>query len=171
MMKKLILAVVIVATLVVAFGTTAFVSAQAPTPQGPQAPGSGYGYGRGMMGGRAANGGVAGQGILHDTMIAVFAEKLGVSVDDLNDRLSAGETMAQIAAEKGFTAEQFTTLMTEARSQAIDQAVKDGTLTQAQADWMKQRGGGMMGGFAGRGAGRSMRGNTAGCPYFTQSAQ
>jgi hypothetical protein len=38
--------------------------------------------------------------------------------------------------------------MIDARTQAIDQAVKDGKLTQAQADWMKQRGasGGMMGG-------------------------
>jgi hypothetical protein len=67
--------------------------------------------------------------------------------------------------------------MTDARTQAIDQAVKAGTLTQAQADWMKTRGGAMNnGGMMGagqRGAGRGMRGNGTGdpatCPYFNQT--
>ena len=75
-------------------------------------------------------------GVLHDEMIAVYAEKLGISVDDLNARLAKGETMAQIASSKKLTAEQFTTLMIDARSQAIAQAVKDVTLTQAQAEVM-----------------------------------
>lgn len=170
-MKKFIFALAIVATLVVALLSTASVFAQGTTPT-PPTPGSGYG--RGMMGGRGAGMGTgmaAGDGILHDTMISVYAQKLGISVDDLNARLAKGETMAQIASAQGLTAEQFTSLMTDARAQAIDQAVKDGTLTQAQADWMKQRGngGGMMGGNAGRGAGRGMRGNTADCPYYPQA--
>lgn len=179
-MKKFALAFAIVATLVVALLSTGNVFAQGTTPPAPQTPGSGYGRngamnngGRGMMSGsRAAGGAMNGEGILHDGMIAVFAEKLGIAVDDLNARLDKGETMAQIASSKGLTAEQFTALMTDARTQAIDQAVKAGTLTQAQADWMKTRG--MMGaGQTGRGAGRGMRGNGTGdpaiCPYFTQT--
>lgn len=55
--------------------------------------------------------------------------------------------MGQIATSKGLTTEQFSALMVDARNQAIDQAVKAGTLTQAQADWMKQRGAGQMGGI------------------------
>ncbi len=125
-----------------------------------------------MMGGRMGAGmGLAGsgQGILHDAMIAAFAQKLGISVDDLNARLAKGETMAQIASSKDLTAEQFIALMKDARTQAIDQAVKDGTLTQAQADWMKTRGG-MFG--AGQGAGRGMgRGNAGSCPYYPQTNQ
>ena len=126
------------------------------------------------MGGRGARGGMMGQGavsgtqdgFLHDEMIAVYAEKLGISVEDLNARLANGETMAQIASSKGLTADQFRTLMTDARSQAIDQAVKDGTLTQAQADWMKQRGAGMMGNGRGmRGAGQGRNANPD-CPYY-----
>ena len=184
-MKKFALAFAIVATLVVALLSTGNVFAQGTTPPAPQTPGSGYGRngamgnGGGMMGGRgmmsangAAGGTMNGDGFLHDGMIAVFAEKLGISVDDLNARLDKGETMAQIAASKGLTAEQFTALMTDARTQAIDQAVKAGTLTQAQADWMKTRGAGMMG--AGQtGRGRGMRGNGTGdpatCPYFNQT--
>lgn len=182
-MKKFVLVSVLVATLIVALVAAGSVFAQAPTPAAPQTPGTGYG--RGMMGAGmrgAGMGTAAGEGILHDTMISVFAQKLGLSVDELNARLSNGETMAQIAAEKGLTAEQFTALMTDARTQAIDQAVKDGTLTQAQADWMKTRGSAMFGnsgmmGAGQRGAGRGMRGSGAGfgtgnpaaCPYFTQT--
>jgi uncharacterized protein YidB (DUF937 family) len=115
-----------------------------------------------------------GGGVLHDAMIAVFAENLGISVDDLNARLTNGETMAQIATASGLTAEEFQAVMVAARSQAVDQAVTDGTLTQEQADWMKQRGGGLMGNRMGANQrqGRGMRGANAGsmdCPYFEQS--
>ena len=169
-MKKFVFAFAIAATLVVALLFTGQVFAQGTTPPTPPTPGSGFG--RGMMGARGAGmGAAAGEGILHDTMISVFAQKLGISVDDLNARLAKGETMAQIAYAKGLTAEQFTALMKDARTQAIDQAVKDGKLTQAQADWMKQRGGAFGNGM-GRGAGRGMRGagaGAAGCPYFSQT--
>ena len=169
-MNKLTLALVIVATLVAALLTTGQAFAQGTTPPNPQAPGTGYGNGGGPMGGRGMRGGgMVGNGILHDAMIAVYAQELGISVDDLNTRMTNGETMAQIATEKGLTVEEFRTLMVDARSQAIDQAVKDGTLTQEQADWMKQRGTRMNGG-AGRG--RGMRGANAGtmeCPYFSQT--
>ena len=167
-MNRLTLALVIVATLVVALLTTGQVFAQGTTPPNPQAPGTGYGNG-GPMSGRGMRGGMVGEGLLHDAMIAVYAQELGISVDDLNTRLANGETMSQIAAEKGLTVEQFRTLMTDARSQAIDQAVKDGTLTQEQADWMKQRGTRMNNGAA---RGRGMRGANSGtqdCPYFPQT--
>jgi hypothetical protein len=180
-MNKTLLSIVIVAVVAIALGTAGFVYAQAPTPQTP-VPGSGYGPGMmngqsnrgGMMGGQGARGGMMNQnaagtqdGLLHDEMIAVYAEKLGISVEDLNARLTKGETMSQIASSKGLTADQFTTLMADARSQAIDQAVKDGTLTQAQADWMKQRGAGMMAGGRGmRGTGQGRNANPD-CPYYS----
>lgn len=174
-MNKTLLSIVIVAVVAIALGTAGFVYAQASTPQTP-VPGSGYGQGMMGMGGRGARGGMMGvnasgtqDGFLHDEMIAVYAQKLGISVEDLNARLAKGETMAQIASSKGLTADQFTALMADARSQAIDQAVKNGTLTQAQADWMKQRGAGMTAG------GRGMRGTGMGrnanpdCPYYPQT--
>jgi hypothetical protein len=168
-MKKLIFAFAIVATLVVALLSTGNVYAQGTTPPAPQTPGSGNGYGRGggMRGGGMGFSGT-GQGILHDAMLAAFSQKLAIPVDDLEARLAKGETMAQIAYAKGLTAEQFNALMQDARSQAIDQAVKDGTLTQEQADWMKTRG--MSG--AGRGMGRGNGlGNAANCPYYSQTNQ
>ncbi len=174
-MNKLLTAFVLVATMVAVLMSASFVFAQSNTPAGPQTAGSTYGYGGGAMmnggmrGGRGAmgNGGTAvDDGILHDAMIAVYAEKLGISVADLNTRLDAGETMAQIAYAEGLSADEFTALMTDARSQAIEQAVAAGTLTQEQADWMQQRGMGVNGA---RGAGRGMRANSVDCPYYPQT--
>jgi hypothetical protein len=185
-MNKFVLAFVVVAILAVALGTAGFVYAQAPTPP-TLANGSGYGPAMGSRGARAGmtlapgsgygvgvNPAGAQNGLLHDEMIAAYAQKLGVSLEDLNARLAKGETMAQIAYSKGLTADQFRTLMTEARVQAIDQAVKNGTLTQEQADWMKQHGAGMTvspasraGVGSGRGAGMGRFANPD-CPYFTQ---
>jgi hypothetical protein len=107
-------------------------------------------------------------GLLHDGMIAAYAEALNISVDDLNARLANGETMAQIASSAGLTADQFLSLMNDARSQAIDQAVSDGTLTQTQADWMKLRGAGMGRGGRGSGARGAGLGQFANpdCPYY-----
>jgi hypothetical protein len=181
-MNKFVLSIVIVAVVAIALGTAGLVSAQALNPQTPVS-----GTGTGMMGGRGARGGmgqgmVSGvgvgadavgtqDGLLHDEMISVHAEKLGISVNDLNTRLANGETMAQIASSQGLTVDQFSALMTDARAQAIDQAVKDGTLTQAQADWMNQRGAGMANGGRGmRGTGQGRNAN-ADCPYYPQPQQ
>ncbi|MHB0922400.1 MAG: hypothetical protein ACYC3H_00340 [Bellilinea sp.] len=173
-MKKLILSMSVLVVVVLAFslGTTSTVSAQAGTPQGAAA-GNASGYG---MGGRGARGGMAvGQagvahtqdGILHDAMIEVYAEELGISVDDLNVKLASGETLADIAFAAGLTAEEFTVLRTDARTAAVAQAVADGSLTQEQADWMAQRSGGAMrGGFGARGAGLGLNANLD-CPYGT----
>ncbi len=178
-MKKVIFGFIVVAVLAVALVAAGVAYAQSGTPGS----GFGMGYGRGMMG-RGSNAQNGQYGILHDGMITYFAQKLGLTVDEINTRLANGETMYQIAVSKGYTADQFTTLMTEARSQAIDQAVKAGTITQAQGDFMRTRGGGMMGSGGrgtGMGAGRGMmgRGNYAGgygqgtgnpgCPYYNQT--
>lgn len=166
-MKKLLLGIVMVLVVVAAFGASSSVYAQSSTPQGV-GPGNGYGMmgGQGMRGGMMASTYGTQTGLLHDEMVVLYAEKLGISIDDLNARLADGETMSQIAISTGLTLDEFRTLMVEVRSLAIDQAVLDGTLTQEQADWMNLRGTGMMG------AGRGMRGSGQGlylnpdCPYY-----
>ncbi len=165
-MNKFVIGIVIVAVAVMILGTAGLAFAQSPNPEAP-IPGSGYGMrgGRGMRGGMMGRGAdfISQSGPLHDAMIAAMAEKLGLSVESLNARLANGESMAQVAESQGFAIDQFRTLLAEARSSAIDQAVKDGTLTQEQADWMKQRGGWVLG------TGRGMRGSGAGnidCPYY-----
>jgi hypothetical protein len=170
-MNKTLLGIVIAVVVVVALGTAGVVYAQTSTPWGPD-PDTGNGF---MMGGRRGMMGAQYTGTqtgwLHDEMIAAYAEKLGISVDDLNARLAGGETMAQIAYSTGLTVEEFQTLMVDARSQALDQAVLNGDITQEQADWMKLRGAGMMGGSRGmRGTGQGQFANP-GCPYYSQTQQ
>lgn len=165
-MKKILFGIAVVAVLVAAFGTAGYVYAQAPTPEAPRDDfGSGMSGGRGgMMGGRGIG---ADDGVMHDQMIAAFAEKFGMTVEDLEGRLENGETMSQIASEKGVTVEDFFSLMTEVRNQAVDQAVADGTLTQEQADWMKQRGAGMGGRGRGMGQGQFQHED---CPYMEDNS-
>ena len=169
-MKKFTVTIMVIVVVVLALGAAGVAYAQST------AQGTGTGSGSGRMGGRGSNGGMgagnmnAGDGILHDYMIAAYAEELNIPVADLEARLDQGETMAQIAISTGLTIDQFRTLMVETRSQAIDQAVADGTLTQQQADWMKQHGAGQMAGGQ-LGNGRGMRGAGQGqfanpdCPY------
>ena len=168
-MKKLTVTIMVVTVVVLALGAAGVAYAQSATQ------GAGTGFGSGWMGGRGSHSGMGagnmgtGDGILHDYMIAAYAEKLNIPVAELEARLDQGETMAQIAVSAGLTVDQFRTLMVEARTQAIEQAVADGTLTQEQADWMKQRGAGQMGN------GRGMRGGGQGqftnpdCPYYEQT--
>jgi hypothetical protein len=82
----------------------------------------------------------SGGGYLHTYMVSALAEKLGLKVEDINARLTAGETMYDIAIADGVKAEDFPALMLEVRSSALSAAVKDGVITQAQADWMNTRG-------------------------------
>jgi hypothetical protein len=173
-MKKIVAVLLVVAVAVVALGAVGLVYAQAPTPQAP-VDGTGYGYGKmggGMRGGRMGQSEFAGtgEGVMHDAMIAAFANELGLSVEALDAKLAAGETMADVASDKGLTVEDFQTLMTDVRAQAVSQAVADGTLTQEQAEWMAQRGGGQ----GMHGAGQGMHGAGQGqfsnpdCPYYGQ---
>jgi hypothetical protein len=119
----------------------------------------------------------------HDQMITSLAGALGMSVDDLNKELQSGKTLAQIAQEKNISTDKLQEAMLKAQSDVLAQAVKDGKLTQAQADQMlalmKQNTGmgwgfgyggrgGMMNGFGGRGM---MNGNRGGNRDYDQDGQ
>jgi hypothetical protein len=166
-MKKFTVSIIVVAVVVLALGAVGVAYAQSSS--------QGTGTGSGWMGGRGSRGSTstgnmsAGDGLLHDYLIAAYAEKLDIPVADLEARLDQGETMAQIAVSTGLTIDQFRTLRVETRTQAIDQAVADGTLPQSQADWLQQRGAGQMGNGRGmRGAGQGQYANPD-CPYYSQT--
>jgi hypothetical protein len=153
MLKKiLVLGVVMVAVLAVAFaGYVGYASAQTPQP-GTQTFGPGHmmggrgnsgetyqGMGPGTMGRRGGQGTGQGTGVLHTYMVAAFADALDLTPEALQGELDAGKKIYDVAAEKGFTDEQFVELMTTARTTALEQAVAAGDITQEQADWMQQR--------------------------------
>jgi hypothetical protein len=147
-MKKWIagVAVGLVALGLVAGGAAFAVFQASAQTETPMAPWGGYGQ---MMGGRWDG---EGEGPMHDYMIAAFADALGLSADDLEARLDAGETLAAIAEAQELTPEQLEMLWLDARQQALEAAVADGVLTPAQADWMLQHMG--------------SRGPNGGCPML-----
>jgi opacity protein-like surface antigen len=175
-MKKIVVTILIAVVAVAAIAGAGVVYAQGNGPGN----GTSNGNGTNGTGGFGAAGGQAmgpamrgdapgiGGGILHDGIIAYFADALNLDVTDLQARLDAGETMADIAVSEGLTLDEFQTLKVEARDAAIAQAVADGTLTQAQADLMKQGGFGRMGGGYGRGMRGAGQGQYANpdCPMF-----
>lgn len=172
-MKKIVILTVIVAALGAL--TLGVVMAQDDTPETPVFPG----FHGGMMGG------ARGEGYMAEYMHAAFAEALGISEEEFETRMYAGETLWDIADSLGFDADEIAELHNQARLEALELAVEDGFLTQEQYDWMQERmsqsGGGYgMGGYGmhgGGGYGMHGRGQGGGfgqngdCPYYDNDAQ
>ncbi len=162
-MKKTLLVVAIVVLAIGALGA-GVVYAQGGNP--PTVP-----YGT-MMGGRGGN------GLVHTYVVEALAAKLNLTVDAINARLTAGETMYDIALSQGIASADLPAFMTDIHKAAFTAAVKDGVITQAQADFMLQRmaqngygyGSGTcpMGG-GGYGYGRGMMGGWGAGQYQTQN--
>lgn len=90
------------------------------------------GYGPGMNGSR-------GYGPIHDYVEQALAQKLGLTEEQVEQALAAGKTMYQIALDNGVAEADIPALLSEVHKTALDKAVADGVLTQAQADLMLQR--------------------------------
>jgi hypothetical protein len=190
-MKKLLIIGTLAALALIIFGVVGFAYAQSQGNDTPnQDTGNGCGMfgtssrqqgnrgrmGRGMMGYGANNQGSfncpmgdgdedSDYGVLHDTMVSAFAQALGLTPEELETRLQAGDTLWVIAQEQGKTSEPFQEMMTTARTSAVNQAVTDGVITQEQADFMLERMGRMMGNGIGPGIGAG----NGGCPYNSGS--
>jgi hypothetical protein len=98
-----------------------------------------YGNGRGGMMGERGRGIGSGEGVMHDNMISAFASVVGLTVDEVNTRLTNGETLQEIALAQGKTEVDLPALWSQVRQAVLDQAVADGVITQAQADKMLER--------------------------------
>jgi len=147
-MKKTILIAGLVILALGVLGVGA-VFAQDATPPVP------YGHGQMMNGGT--------EGPMHTFMAIEFSKALDLSVNDVNTRLAAGETMYDIALSAGVTAEEFPAIMTTVRATALAEAVKANVITQEQADQMLSRGSGMStGNCTGTGPQGGMMGNGQG---------
>ena len=146
MLKKFLLVLTGFVLAVAVFGIAGFAYAQTQTPPEAEYPCLYCGTAEGYVGrGRGMRDGGIGTGMwgtsdgeyapMHEIMLAAFADVLGLSVEELEARHDAGETMFEIAEAQGITPEEFSALMPGTRSVALDQAVAEGLLTQEQADW------------------------------------
>jgi ribosomal protein S20 len=69
----------------------------------------------------------------------LLAKGLGISVEELQAAREEGKTLTDLLADSGLDAVTLRTKIQEATEAAIAQAVKDGVITQEQADQMKDR--------------------------------
>ncbi len=65
------------------------------------------------------------------------AKTLGLGTSDLTTALRGGKTLLDLAREKNVDVTKLRTAIADAEKAALDQAVKDGKMTQAQADALK----------------------------------
>ena len=70
-------------------------------------------------------------------MLDTAANTLGMSPNDLQGELHDGLTLAEIAQQKGIDPNKLKTAMLTAANTRIDEAVKNGKLTQDKADQLK----------------------------------
>lgn len=64
------------------------------------------------------------------------ADALGISVDEFEQAIEDGQTLADLADEYDVDLADLRSAMEEGRADALAQAVEDGVITQEQADWM-----------------------------------
>lgn len=131
-MKKLMVSLMLAGVMVAAFGFVTTANAQAPTQQ----PVYGQGGGRGGFG--VTSGLTVQNEDVHDLMMEAWSVDLGISVEDLNARLEAGETMSQIVLSTGLSFDEFRALKAEIHASIAEQALAAGYITQAEYDWMIQ---------------------------------
>jgi len=164
MKKTLVVVSVMIITLVVALGIAGYAVAQTGRQwSGGMMGGSNYsrgmmngsGYAGSMMNGYGMSdmmGAYGSYGPMHQYMVDALADALGISPEELQARVEAGEAMWDIARAEGLTNEEITTVMQSAHELAIEQAVADGVITQEQAEWMNDHMLQMHGGGAGFGS-------------------
>ena len=156
---------IVIGGLLAALLVAGVVGATSAFAQGPDNPGFGMMFnGRGPGGGRGFG--------LGDAELEAAAGVLGMTTDQVQSALQNGQTLQDLADEAGVDIVDVQAAIqavheTEMRER-IAQDVADGTITQAQADWMLEgidngfMGGGQ-GGF-GRGAGGPRGGGLGDCP-------
>lgn len=97
---------------------------------------SGEGYGPGFM--KKGMKGPHGFGMVKQDMAAV-AEYLGVSEAELREMHRDGKSLLEIAKEKGKSESDIRSFVSQKFDERLTQALKDGKLTQTQADTLKEK--------------------------------
>lgn len=161
--KVAALGILVFGALTLVVSGAAFAQEVTPTPESGSetVPGSGESFfhpGIGQLG--------FGRGMESDVALEAAAGALGMTADELQTQLWGGMTLADLAEEAGIDLADVQAAVEAAQEQAtrdqIAQAVEDGTLTQAHADWLLEGlDNGYWSGFGGgghKGFGHGMRG-------------
>ena len=95
---------------------------------------------------------------LHEATQEAAAEALGLSVEELEAAREEGVKLDELAEEAGVEVEAVKEAVEAARTEAIEQALVDGTITDEQAQFLLERSGKGNCGPGGHGRGRGGRG-------------
>lgn len=110
--------------------------------------GWGTGFGPGMHpGSHGRRGGMPGFGATpyglmggpEDSLLAVAADQLNSTVEELLDQLQDGKTIAELAQEKGVDPQSIADAYLDGLASRLDEAVGSERLTQERADWMLEQ--------------------------------
>lgn len=128
-------------------------------------PGSNLGQGWGQRGpggpGQGFGSGLVDSNVMHQAI----ADALGLSVEEFEAARDAGTTLYDLAAERGVDLAVVREAMLTVRTDAINAALAEGTITQEEADWLLSRPGPGAGSGYGQGGfhgGPGMQGRGAG---------
>ena len=116
---------------------------------------------RGRRGGGRGNG--LGNIIGAEEAMAIVADALDISVEELQEAREAGTRLPELIEELGLDEEAVKAEIQAAKEAAIQQAVEDGTITQEEADELLN-GEGREGRRGGRGNGQGGRGGNPDAP-------
>ena len=134
-MKKLMISLMVVGVIGIALASAAVVSAKGPTQQPYLGQGGTDGYG--WRGSEKQGTGLEIEAV-HDLSMEAWSQELGISVDELNTRTDAGETLAQIAFSTGMTFDDFRITKDEINQAVAVQALAEGLITQEEANLLQQ---------------------------------
>jgi hypothetical protein len=89
------------------------------------------GHGPGMMGWDEEH------GPMHDSMVAELAGALGLSTDEIDSRIDAGETVWEIAESEGLSLVEIQEFMLSSHDEHHAEAVEKGWITPEQVELME----------------------------------
>ena len=122
-MKKILIVVALVSVLsLIGIGVAL---AQDETPETPEFP---YRFG-----------GHAGEGWIQEYMHTAMAAALGISPEDYESRMAAGQTLYDIAEELGIDIDTLGELHLQARLSAMDMAFEAGAIAEEQYQFFQER--------------------------------
>jgi hypothetical protein len=97
--------------------------------------------GFGFRGGSPGPGGLHGHGLLHagPGLLEPAADYLGLEEEALQDRLSDGESLAEIAEAEGKSVDGLVDALVAAARERLDQALENGRLDEGERDELAER--------------------------------
>jgi hypothetical protein len=77
--------------------------------------------------------------LMHDALVQAVADITGLPVDEIEDRISDGERLFDIALGAGMDQAAFFDLMQDTRESVLAEALESGLISEEQYQWMQNR--------------------------------